>query len=685
MIRKSNIYSWLSMLAMLPMVLTACLEEDNYEQRPNQTDKIQLTISLPEQTRIATNTRAVSNRVDYSIVNNLNIVLASGNDITKIYYFDESGLTPNDDRVIMTRNSLPMRPEEGDNKRYITIRGEEGDFDQVTEIYAIANYNNSITVKTIDALKQLKQTAADGQPNRANDCMMFGSTKQLTNGTLSLKRTLAMFSVKIDGSGLKEGVRITPKRMSLHNVPKYCFIGNDNKINHSDEFVSSGQTIDLTNAEGWGALTNTTEFVGGHELEPGTIPMFMFENLQGTNENIAIGDQINKHPKEYTGSTPADLQSFLDGNNGNKYSYILVEAEYYYQDPQNSNKGVQGTIAYRFLLGNNAYNDFNIKRNNYYQVTLTLKGNGGANEDGKEDADGNLIVNKEDLSWRIDMNIKDWGFVKDDFDFDCHATHGYLEVVGDNNWKISAGPASGQSWVKFYSETEGRWVEPTEYGECGQNGRIEYYVQTWSLYATGFTGTEDISREITLTIKSKETGETQTVTMKQWTPIKITNKVWVERFEEEDNLTWGYMGDDMNGTVTQSNPYFNTTFNFGESTTQHGLYNTWFMYFKENETSPVQTYCYRKSGRDLPHGAPTSTSDDYCLPDAETMKTIMNFKYTGNNPFQPLRTDKDYWTGSVDSNSKQSTYYLDSATKTLKTTQDRNATKRARAIYVTPY
>ena len=271
MIRKNDIYSWLSILAMLPMVLTACLEEDNYKQCPNQTDKIQLTISLPEQTRIATNTRAVSNRVDYSIVNNLNIVLASGNDITKIYYFDESGLTPNDDRVIMTRNSLPMRPEEGDNKRYITIRGEEGDFDQVTEIYAIANYNNSITIKTIDALKLLKQTAADGQPNRANDCMMFGSTKQLTNGTLSLKRTLAMFSVKIDGSELKDGVRITPKRMSLHNVPKSCFIGNDNKISHSDGFVSLGQTIDLANAEGWGALTNTTEFVGGHELEPGTI------------------------------------------------------------------------------------------------------------------------------------------------------------------------------------------------------------------------------------------------------------------------------------------------------------------------------------------------------------------------------------------------------------------------------
>ena len=68
--------------------------------------------------------------------------------------------------------------------------------------------------------------------------------------------------------------------------------------------------------------------------------------------------------------------------------------------------------------------------------------------------------------------------------------------------------------------------------------------------------------------------------MKQWTPIKITNKVWVERFEEEDNLTWGYMGDDMNGTVTQSNPDFNTTLNLSESTTKHGLYNTRIMYIK---------------------------------------------------------------------------------------------------------
>ena len=41
-----------------------------------------------------------------------------------------------------------------------------------------------------------------------------------------------------------------------------------------------------------------------------------------------------------------------------------------------------------------------------------LKGFGGAKEDGKVDGNGKLVVNKEDLSWRVDMNTRDWGFEK---------------------------------------------------------------------------------------------------------------------------------------------------------------------------------------------------------------------------------------------------------------------------------
>lgn len=679
------------MLAIFPTLLSACLQEEEYGQCPNSSEKIQLTLSLPEQTRIATNTRTESStRVDYSIVNNLNLVLANGNNIIRVYYFNEQGLTPNDGNVTMSRSSLPMGPEEGNNKRYITIVGEEGDFDNVDCIYTVANYNQAISTNyTIEQLKQLKQTTTDGQPNKAANCMMFGSTNNFRNGTISLKRTLAMFSVKIDGTALKSGVRITPKKISLHNVPKSCFIGEDNAINSTSESVAVGQTVDLTNAEGWGALTKTNGYIGGHEQENGTIPLFMFENRQGKNENIqSINDQITKHPADFTGNikNPQELQSFLDNNK--KYTYLLIEADYYYQDPNNSNKGVQGTIAYRFLLGNNEYNDFNIERNNYYQITLNLKGNGGAAEDGKEDANGNILINDQDISWRIDMNISDWGFVKDDFDFDCHATHGYLEVVGDG-WTISGGNQSGQSFIKFYSEDKKMWVEPTQYGSCGKDGKIEYYVQTWSLNVGEFTGKEDISRSITLTIS--KAGATQTVTIKQWTPIFIKENIYVERFEEnETELSWGYMGNEMGGSVNVD--YVPRSFSFGLDTKYNGMQNTWYMYNKIKDESPAQVYCYRKGGNDLSdHGTPASTNTDtYCLPDAETMKTIMEYKYKGSNPFQPIRTDKDYWTGSADSSNKKATYYCSMNSNTgkavLQTTPQRNGKKRIRAIYrVNPY
>lgn len=688
MIRKYNIYSWLSMLAILPMLLTACLEDDEY-QCPTQSDKIQLTLLLPEQTRIATNTRATSSRVDYSTVNTLNIVLASkDNEIIKAYYFDENGASENDKNVTMSANTLPMTSEDNNNKRSIRIVGEEGEFDNVQTIYAIANHNGKIdtkSIRTVAALKNLKQTTTDGQPNKAANCMMFGSTSQLSNGSISLERTLAMFSVKIDGSGLKKGVRITPKKISLHNVPTSCLIGNDNKINNSNESVAIGQTVDLANAEGWGALTNENRYIGGHELENGTIPLFMFENLQGINENITgIDKQINKHPKEYAGKTPAELQSFLDKEK--KYTYILIEADYYYQNPNNSNDGVHGSIAYRFLLGDNEYNDFNIERNNYYQITLSLKGNGGAQEDGKEDKDGNLVVNSNDLSWRVEMDVEDWGFVKDKFDFDSHATHGYLEVVGEG-WTIGG---SSASWIKFYSPDKEEWVEPTKYGTCGENGKIEFIIQPWSWYADGFNNVKnDKSREIVLEISKN--GKTQKVTIKQWTPIYIKNNVWVERFEEnEEELSWGYMNDDMNGSayVTEDSGFTGSkNFSYGTSTTFQGMQNTWYMYYKKQNESPVQVYCYQKGGFDLNKYSkkPNLNNDYYCLPDADTMKEIMEYKYKGSNPFQPLRTDKEYWTGSVYDQNKKETYYCSidpSNGKTiLKTTAQRNAKKRARAIY----
>lgn len=706
MIKRNNIYRWLFVLALLPITLTACLEDEVYGECPSKAEQIQLTLTLPEQTRIATNTRATSERVDYSIVNNLNLVLAEGTNIKKIYYFNENSITPDEGNIIMTRNTLPMEPEKGDNKRSITIKGEEGEFDKVTEIYAIANYNKAITVTTIDALKKLQQSATDGQPGKANDCMMFGSTKQLYNGKISLERTLAMFSVKIDGKNLNKGVRITPKRISLHNVPTSCFIGKENKIKSDNvSSVAQGQVVDVTSAEGWGALTNETKTVGGHELEEGTIPMFMFENLQGINDNIRNDQQVIKHPKDHVYTTPSALQKFLD--EGQKYTYILVEAEYYYQDPQDAAKGVHGSINYRFLVGDNIYNDFNINRNTYYQVTLTLKDKGGASEDGKTDSNGDLLINDADVSWRVDMDIEDWGFVKSEFDFDCHADLQTIEILGNSDsWTIRQVTLDNKviqfpnSWVKFYSEKGGyggstHWGDPANKEmKYGQNGKLTFYVEPWYYdFTTGdLTSRGSNKRYVRLELEN-EKGNKQYVTFYQWKPIKIANLIYMERFEEKSSLSWGY----NNTNISLSN------FTYGSSiSTRLMIWNNALAMYNDKK-SEAQIYCIEKGGYSYMQtnnyiGSPSGTSVEYCLPDQKTLELMVDFfknnnsKIT-NNPnedgidgkiYVERMANADYWSVSVPSTNKDQTYIY-SKEGVSELVKDRDTKRRARAVYILPY
>lgn len=711
MIHRNNIYRWLLMLAILPLSLTGCWEDDNYDICPDQAEKIQLTLTLPEQTRIATNTRATSSRFDYSIVNNINLVLVDkSNKIERVYYFDETGMTPNDGNVSMTRSSLPIKPEDGDNQRFITIVGNKGDFENIGCIYTVANYGKAIenTITTLEQLTHLKQTASDGQPNKKDNCMMFGSTTQLSNGTISLKRTLAMFSVKMDGTNLKEGVRITPTKISLHNVPTSCFIGIDNKINSKSESVATGQVVDVTNADGWGALTRGNT-VGGHEQETGTIPMFMFENLQGTNDKItSIDQQITKHPKDFTGdiNKPSVLQSFLD--DGQKYTYILIEAEYYYQDPTNSNKGVQGSIKYRFMLGDNEYNDFNIRRNNYYQITLNLKENGGAREDGKQDNNGNLVINNDDLSWRVEMDIKDWGFVKDKFDFDSHAELHTIEILGDSKkWTIREVDLNDRPigtpapWVKFYSE-EGyygtHWGDPAnDYYKYGKDGRLTFYVEPWYFeFDNGTTVPGNPNRRYMRLKLTNEKGEVQYVTFYQWKPIKISNNIYMERFEEGDSFSWGYNNTDisLSGFTFDNNKGLSNKFIWENAT---AMYN--------DRKSDAQMYCIQKSGytymqnKDNLKDSPSGTDTQYCLPDQKTLEAMIKyFKDNDNNitndPDEDGKNGKiyvermkneDYWSVSVPDGNKKQTYIYSKEGNT-KLVSDRDTKRRARAIYtVNPY
>lgn len=680
-------------ISLIGMGLSSCIYNDTYEECPlSVPSAFHITLTMPDVPRISAMTRTQdSRRVDFSIVNNLNLVLASENTIKQIYYFTGESISPDDGHISMTRSDLPMTSDENNNKRTITIVDPSGELLKgIDHVYTIANYGQKIDTGTVTELRMLQQIQGNGKPGEQADCAMFGEisvSSSSQEGQIQLQRTISMFSIKFNGKELNEGVEITPKSISLHNVPTSCFIGQDNQIGtNATKSVALGQVESID----WGTLTRANPYLGGHELEPNTLPLFMFENLQGANTNKGE-NQVYKCPEEYKGDVKnvAEVQAFLDRTQ--KYSYIQIEADYNYKNPNNANDKIGGTIVYRFLLGDNIYNDFNVRRNTYYQVTLNLKGHGGAAEDGKE-IDGKLVINSEDLSWRVDMKVQDWGFVKDKFDFDAHAETGTIEVMG-KNWKITAakdenGNSVGtMSWLRFATDNGGTgWTEPTGNFYIASDGIIKYFIQPMTI-GVEFDEKTDVNkkRSITITVQNTSTGATQEITFTQWTPIKITtNKgtVFMERFEEDPMQSWGCNNRDLTTKVMIKNIARSCSYNFGTDIGSQYENGNAIYITDGNLDAPAHLYCYKKSL--IPNGAGGSQASYYVLPDQATLQAMIDYskKNTVEN-MESLHYEEDYWTSSAEKSESKNTIYWDGKQKKFVSTNDRNAIKRTRAIYTT--
>lgn len=692
--RIKSIYTFIISLVGMSIALSSCIYDDNYEECHDKSpSSIYLKLTLPDAPPITPVTRAESARVDFSTVNNLNLILANNETVTHTYYFTGKDIDPNDGNISMTKSDLPMTSEKGNNQRIITIVDKTGELLKgINHVYAVANYGQKISVNTVTDLKALQQTESRGIPGVHNDCMMFGEIATVQNGQIKphgeikLSRTISMLSVKLTADGLHEGVKITPKNISLHNVPTSCFIGNENRIGENGtESVAIGQQITVD----WGTLTNSYPTLGGHELEENTIPLFMFENLQG-NKAWEQEEQINKCPAEYKGDIKdiAAIQKFLDDTQ--KYSYIQIEAEYSYTNPTNVNDKIAGDIVYRLLLGDNIFNDFNVRRNTYYQVTLKLKGYGGATEDGKV-VNGKLEVNNSDLSWRVEMDVRDWGFVKDKFDFDAHAVIGTIDVIG-SDWKVISAKENGvdvdaQSWLRFSTDQGGTgWTEPTKSFYIGSNGEIKYFIQPMS-YGIEFDDKTDMGkhRTITIVVQNNATKETQEITFTQWVPIKIkvgSETVFMERFEEESLQSWGCENYDLTTNVFIKDIGASRDYNFGTALKRTYQNGNAFYCVDGKLDAPAHLYCYNKSL--VPTGASGSEAQFYVLPDQATLEAMINFSKSNTvENMEPMHYDNDYWTSSAERAKPRETIYWDGLQDKFISTDQRNSRKRTRAIYTT--
>lgn len=279
-------------------------------------------------------------------------------------------------------------------------------------MYAVANIPNLLTgyaenIKTIDGLKSLPLTwdTTDMSKNsQMIGCFTTNSSTKSGNESLVLnenavklhawlRRAASKVTVAYDGSALKEGVFIYLQSVQIKDIPEQCYLGKDNNVGAEDDYtlnvpkngpdMPDGEIIyyhekdtpdDFEYGEGCvdHRITVGAPHLGSHEE---TAPaLYFYENMQGAGDDMPDKrqDADNNGILDYPGlpNKPDKYPNYRPKDDVSYGTYIEVKAHYI---SNNSERLGNGSIIYRFMLGQDVEKDYNAKRNCHYKLTLKFK------------------------------------------------------------------------------------------------------------------------------------------------------------------------------------------------------------------------------------------------------------------------------------------------------------------------
>jgi len=429
----------LALLLCLLGGMGSCVKEEFVDggEDTNNYSSVAIRVKLPEQSIVNPMSRAEV--TDFDILNNLNIFISDKGTIKKRIYLDfvtdtwgdgtafKEG-TANVDGVTVT---FEDNAESGYREYRLTFSDTYlADIPlKSCRFHAVANWGSAITTdddnNSVTNLRDLEvkteETDLDSgvhgivpTPNvmygeivsertEVRDPAKPGEVTRVV--TVGLKRTVAMITLAIDGSGLNNDVVIQLDDVTLHNVPSVCRLGSGNKPTKHE-----GQIAKLGDFKGGNMIANGYKLVGKGRFDTGfnesqgyktTIgghytkddnagqnelvrPMFLFENMQGS--GAASDDQKQKRPVGI-GATESAIAAY---NENGVCSYIVVSGTYV-QYGTEGNVAQKGTAKWRFFLGNNVTDNFDVERNTNYRLTLKLSGTG---------------IGEANSSWRVDADLE---------------------------------------------------------------------------------------------------------------------------------------------------------------------------------------------------------------------------------------------------------------------------------------
>lgn len=262
-------------------------------------------------------------------------------------------------------------------------------------MYAVANMD--LHGRDVSTVEKLKSISLEWQSNIAANNQMLGhfSVKEKEkakdealvinqkNMTLHawIRRVVSKVTVAYDASGLKEGVFIYLKSVQIKDIPKTCFLGNENTIEAKDNLIEKGEILRYYEGEDVPAFDEkypvrlATGKPSHGEHGEASNALFFYENMQGAGERMPskLQDANEDGELDYPGFLGDETYRLKDDVPYGTY----IEVDAYYVSV-NSEKVGRGPIKYRFMLGKDVDRDYNAERNYHYK--LTLKFNGFAND-----------------------------------------------------------------------------------------------------------------------------------------------------------------------------------------------------------------------------------------------------------------------------------------------------------------
>lgn len=458
--------------------IMSCTDED--AKNPENLNGVKILLSIPETATISPMSKSSLDNVE-TISNYCVLIYEEKNSSTPIVsdYFDQEQSSGQIDGLTNSsqENPQPFSYPLKDGKYNIRVVVNAGDLSSgsMEEVDRMTfGFTNNNTIQYI-MYGTGECTVSEGKSNTLS---------------IPLKRIYSKITVMVNTKGLDESITITPTKVLLKHVPSEGgFLPNRIK-NTSVKEPFEGNEVDLASDEGVDSENSgrMAIFSDGSASQD----FYMYENMQplGTYSTEYDGKwlSVNSSPALGFDKTPA---SFSNGPIADKAivmsdktcSYIEVYADYQAKD-KNDNLETTGTVTYRFFLGNNPRDNFEIERNYNYLITLNVGGKGAVNE----------------VSWRVDTDLNPDFITSDVYLSYYQGAKGGIKIEGKgyNISSLSVKPSGGSDNISAqdYQGSGKSFTIPVSTSKA--NIRLDTYEEKYYTITASFKG---ISKTVTKTVK----------------------------------------------------------------------------------------------------------------------------------------------------------------------------------------